>query len=254
MRSAGTSPHPGRDQTGRRITYIRTREGFVHPATVIDCHSKAVIGWAMAGHYRTERVKDAPHMTIDTGLAEPDAIFHTDHGSNHTSDTSGRYCANRRIHRPTGRTGVRHDNAMAESFFTAIKTECPDRFVLTTRAKARQQVIRSIEGFCNRRRPHSALGYRTPLAALAEHPRATQVQPTSRLPGKSWASHFRSFQPPCPIHPGLSRRGPPERACPYHRRSPSVRVDERGLGGQAAHTVPQLPQRRTRLGGEPLSV
>ncbi|MEU1881160.1 DDE-type integrase/transposase/recombinase [Streptosporangium sp. NPDC020072] len=117
-----TAPRPGTKPVGD-IAHIRTREGFVHPATVIDRHSKAVIGWAMAGHYRTERVKDAPRMAIDTGRAEPDAVFPTDHGSNHTSDASGRYCANRRIHRPAGRTGVRHDNAMAESFFTAIKTE-----------------------------------------------------------------------------------------------------------------------------------
>ncbi|MGW4422008.1 IS3 family transposase [Streptosporangium sp. NPDC004631] len=58
---------------------------------------------------------------------------------------------------------------MAESFFAALKTEWLNRFVFATRAKAKQQVIRYIEGFCNRRRLHSALDYRTPLEVLTEH-------------------------------------------------------------------------------------
>ncbi|MFD0889444.1 IS3 family transposase [Streptosporangium algeriense] len=163
-----TAPRPGIKLVGD-ITYIRTWEGFVYLATVIDCHSKAVIGWAMADHYRTELVKDALRMAIDTGLVEPDAVFHTDRGSNYTSDAFGRFCADRQIRRSAGRTGVCYDNAMAESFFAALKTEWLDRFVFATRAKAKQQVIRYIEGFYNRRRLHSALGYRPPLEVLTEH-------------------------------------------------------------------------------------
>ncbi|WP_326631470.1 IS3 family transposase [Nonomuraea fuscirosea] len=166
----------GRDFTAERpgvklvgdVTYVRTWEGFLYLATVIDCHSKAVLGWAMADHYRTELVTDAIRMAAGTGLLQSGAVFHSDRGSNYTSDEFGRFLTGQGIRRSVGRTGVCWDNAMAESFFSAIKNEWLHRFVFTTRAKARRQVIRYIEGFYNHRRLHSALGYRPPLEVLNE--------------------------------------------------------------------------------------
>ncbi|MCF6467866.1 IS3 family transposase [Nonomuraea sp. MG754425] len=162
-----TAEQPGTKLVGD-ITYISTWEGFLYLATVIDCHSKAVIGWAMADHYRTELIKDAVRMAAGTGLLQPDAVFHSDRGSNYTSEEFGRFLAGLGIRRSVGRTGVCYDNSMAESFFSAIKNEWLHRFVFTTRAKAKRQVIRYIEGFYNRRRLHSALGYRPPLEVLNE--------------------------------------------------------------------------------------
>ncbi|MFD1502951.1 integrase core domain-containing protein, partial [Streptosporangium lutulentum] len=101
-------------------------------------------------------------------LIEPDAVFHSDRGSNYTSEEFGRFLTGLQIRRSVGRTGVCYDNAMAESFFGALKNEWLHRFVFTTRVKARRQVIRYIEGFYNRRRLHSALGYRPPLEVLNE--------------------------------------------------------------------------------------
>ncbi|KAB8184712.1 IS3 family transposase [Nonomuraea phyllanthi] len=162
-----TAERPGTKLVGD-ITYVRTWEGFLYLATVIDCHSKAVLGWAMADHYRTGLVKDAIRMAAGTGLLQPGAVFHTDRGSNDTSDDFGRFLTNLQIRRSAGRTGICYDNTMAESFFSAIKNEWLHRFVFTTRAKAKRQVIRYIEGFYNRRRLHSALGYRPPLEVLNE--------------------------------------------------------------------------------------
>ncbi|MGN9847560.1 IS3 family transposase [Nonomuraea sp. H19] len=162
-----TAARPGTKLVGD-ITYIRTWEGFLYLATVIDCHSKAVLGWAMADHYRTELIKDAVRMAAGTGLLQPGAVFHTDRGSNYTSDEFGRFLTGLDIRRSVGRTGVCYDNAMAESFFSVLKNEWLHRFVFTTRAKARRQVIRYIEGFYNHRRLHSALGYRPPLEVLNE--------------------------------------------------------------------------------------
>lgn len=162
-----TAERPGLKLVGD-ITYIPTWEGFLYLATVIDCHSKTVLGWAMADHYRTELIKDAIRMAAGTGLLEPDAVFHTDRGSNYTSDEFGRFLAGLRIRHSVGRTGICYDNAMAESFFSTIKNEWLHRFVFTTRAKAKRQVIRYIEGFYNRLRLHSALGYRPPLEVLNE--------------------------------------------------------------------------------------
>jgi len=162
-----TAERPGTKLVGD-ITYIPTWEGFVYLATVIDCHSKAVLGWAVADHYRTELIKDAFRMAAGTGLLQPDAVFHTDRGSNYTSEEFGRFLTSLRVRHSVGRTGVCYDNAMAESFFSTIKNEWLHRFVFTTRAKAKRQVIRYIEGFYNHRRLHSALGYRPPLEVLNE--------------------------------------------------------------------------------------
>lgn len=87
---------------------------------------------------------------------------------NYTSDEFGRFLTGLGIRRSVGRTGVCYDNAMAESFFGALKNEWLHRFVFTTRAKARRQVIRYIEGFYNHQRLHSALGYRPPFEVLNE--------------------------------------------------------------------------------------
>ncbi|WP_103938413.1 integrase core domain-containing protein [Thermomonospora echinospora] len=73
------------------------------------------------------------------------------------------------MRRSVGRTGVCWDNAMAESFFGALKSEWLSRMVFVTRAKARRAVVQYIEGFYNRRRLHSAIGYRTPLEVHTEY-------------------------------------------------------------------------------------
>ncbi|MEV0391442.1 IS3 family transposase, partial [Nonomuraea sp. NPDC050643] len=103
-----TAERPGTKLVGD-ITYVRTWEGFLHLVTVIDCHSKAVLGWAMADHYRTEPIKDAIRMAAGTGLLQPGAVFHTDRGSNYTSDEFGRFPTGLHIHRSVGRTGVCRD-------------------------------------------------------------------------------------------------------------------------------------------------
>ncbi|MFI6744533.1 DDE-type integrase/transposase/recombinase [Nonomuraea sp. NPDC050451] len=86
-----TAERPGVKLVGD-VTYIPTWEGFLYLATVIDCHSKAVVGWAVADHYRTELVAQAIHNAACTIAIEPDAIFHTDRGSS-TPRPATRTCA-----------------------------------------------------------------------------------------------------------------------------------------------------------------
>ncbi|MFE2954682.1 IS3 family transposase, partial [Embleya sp. NPDC059267] len=163
-----TSDRPGTKLVGD-VTYIPTWEGFLYLATVIDCHSKAVVGWAMADHYKTSLVTSALDMARSRMKMKKDAIFHSDRGSNYTSQEFARTLDHLDMRQSVGRTGVCWDNAMAESFFGALKNECLNRYVFTNHAKARREVVRYIEGFYNRRRLHSALGYRTPLEALQNH-------------------------------------------------------------------------------------
>jgi transposase InsO family protein len=159
---------PGARMVGD-ITYLKTGEGWLYLATVIDLATRMVVGWQLAAHMRTSLVTDALAMGIDAGLVAPDAIFHSDRGTQYTSREFARFCTDRTIRTSVGRTGVCWDNAAAESFFAALKNEMYYRHTWPTRARARFAVAEYIEVFYNRRRLHSTLGYRTPLEALTEH-------------------------------------------------------------------------------------
>lgn len=164
-----TATRPGAKLVGD-ITYIPTWEGFLYLATVLDCHSKMVVGWAMADHFKTSLITAALDSAAGNIDIEEGCIFHSDRGSNYTSDEFGRHLTEKyKMRRSVGRTGVCWDNAMAESFFGALKNEWLNRMVFATRGKARRAVVQYIEGFYNRRRLHSANGYRTPLEVHTEY-------------------------------------------------------------------------------------
>ncbi|GAA1024889.1 transposase [Acrocarpospora pleiomorpha] len=156
-----TAPAPGVKFVGD-ITYVPTWEGFLYVATVIDCYSKKVVGWAMADHFKTPLIEVAMDMAAVNVSFVEGAVFHSDRGSNYTSEAFGRKLDSMGVRQSVGRTGVCWDNAMAESFFSMLKNEWLNRFTFATRDKARRQVVRYIEGFYNRRRLHSGLGYQTP--------------------------------------------------------------------------------------------
>ena len=162
-----TAAAPGTRLVGD-ITYLRTGEGWLYLATVIDLATKMVTGWQLAGHMRTSLVTEALNMAITHGRVQPGAIFHSDKGAQYTSAEFARFCQANRLRTSTGRTGVCWDNATAESFFGALKNEMYYRQSFPDRARARFAVADYIEVFYNRRRLHSALGYRTPFEALTE--------------------------------------------------------------------------------------
>jgi putative transposase len=163
-----TAEQPGERLVGD-ITYLRTGEGWLYLATVIDLATRMVVGWQLAAHMRTTLVTDALQMAIDGGHVTPDAIFHSDRGTQYTSAEFAAFTAKNGIRRSLGRTGVCWDNAAAESFFAALKNEMYYRQSFATRARARFAVAEYIEVFYNRKRLHSTLGYRTPFEALTDH-------------------------------------------------------------------------------------
>jgi transposase InsO family protein len=163
-----TAPAPGLKLVGD-ITYIPTQEGWVYLATVIDCFSKMVVGWAMADHYKTSLIEAAIASAAGTVEIQPDCIFHSDRGSNYTSYEFATKLAHLGMRQSVGRTGVCWDNAMAESFFGALKNEWLNRMTFITRSDARQEVVKYIETFYNKRRLHSGLSYRTPLEVHDEY-------------------------------------------------------------------------------------
>jgi transposase InsO family protein len=163
-----TAAAPGTRLVGD-ITYLRTGEGWLYLATVIDLATRMVVGWQLASHMRTSLVIEALRMAIDGGHLERDAIFHSDRGCQYTSAEFAKFCKGNHIRTSLGRTGVCWDNAAAESFFAALKNEMYYRHSFPTRARARFAVAEYIEVFYNRQRLHSTLGYRTPFEALTDY-------------------------------------------------------------------------------------
>lgn len=148
------------------ISYIRTWEGWLYLATVIDLGSRRIIGYTMADHMRTELIEDALKMAVKTRTKNKmdNVVFHSDKGSQYTSDNFAKTCMMLGILRSVGRKATCFDNAVAESFFATLKKELVYRHTFTTRAVARQSIFDWIEGWYNQRRLHSTLGYLSPLA------------------------------------------------------------------------------------------
>jgi transposase InsO family protein len=159
-----TASAPGQ-RLGGDITYLRTGEGWLYLATVIDVATRMVTGWQLATHMRTSLAAGALDMAITHGHAQPGAIFHSDKGAPYSPAEFTRFCPANRIRTSTGRTGVCWDNAAAERFFGALNNEMYYRQSFPDRTRARFAVAGYIEVFCNRRRLHSARGYGTPLEA-----------------------------------------------------------------------------------------
>jgi putative transposase len=163
-----TAEAPGTKLVGD-ITYISTWQGWLYLATVIDCHNRAVIGWSMADHMRTSLVEDALTMAATQTHLQPKCVFHSDRGSQYTSSDFAKHLKRLDLTGSMGRTGICWDNALAESFFAALKNELVYRTVFATRDQARSAIAEYIEVFYNRIRLHSSLGYRTPAEVANQH-------------------------------------------------------------------------------------
>lgn len=144
------------------ITYVRTWEGWAYLATVIDLYSRAVVGWAIADHMRTELVTDALEMAIARRHPPKSVIFHSDRGSQYTSKEFDKFCRKHKVRRSLGRTGICFDNAVAESFFATYKKELIHTRPWPSLKDLKKATFTWIEEYYNRARRHSTLGYLTP--------------------------------------------------------------------------------------------
>jgi len=144
------------------ITYVRSREGFVYLAFILDACSRKVVGWSMATHLRTELVVDALQMAIARRKPSPGLVHHSDRGVQYTSLSFGKRLEDEGLVPSMGRVGSAYDNALAESFVATLKTELLYRSNWPTRQVVRTAIFEYIEGFYNTRRRHSALGHLSP--------------------------------------------------------------------------------------------
>lgn len=146
------------------ITYLRTWQGWLYLAVVIDLHSRKVVGWSMKPTLARELVLDALLMAIWRRKPQRAVIVHSDQGSQYGSDDWQRFCRSHNLEPSMSRRGNCWDNAVAESFFSSLKKERIRKRVYKTRDLARADVFDYIEVFYNKTRRHSHLGGVSPEA------------------------------------------------------------------------------------------
>jgi putative transposase len=145
------------------ITYIRAWEGWLYLASVMDCYSRRIVGWAIADHMRKELVIDALQMAVARRRPDTGVVHHSDRGSQYTSLVFTKRCSQVGIEVSNGSRGDCFDNAAMESFHASLKKDLIHRRSWPTKAEARTAVFEYIETFYNRRRRHSRLGMLSPV-------------------------------------------------------------------------------------------
>lgn len=144
------------------ITYIDTAEGWLYLASILDLYSRRVVGWAMAEKIDVGLVDKAWLMALGTRRPKAGLLHHSDRGSQYTSETYQNRLRDLHCQVSMSRTGNCYDNAVMESFFATLKTECAHT-QFTSKAEARAAIFEFIEGWYNRQRLHSALDYFSPV-------------------------------------------------------------------------------------------
>ncbi|MCX5126839.1 IS3 family transposase [Streptomyces sp. NBC_00347] len=164
-----TATEPGRKLMGD-ITYLPLQGGkFLYLATVLDCFSRKVVGWSIAGHMRTDLVSDALRMAASARGSLDGAVFHSDHGAQYGSRAYAGLCDQLKVTRSMGAVGTSADNAACESFHASLKREtlqgAHDYGDATT---CRRTVFAWLTRY-NTRRRHSANGHLSPDAYERQH-------------------------------------------------------------------------------------
>jgi putative transposase len=145
------------------ITYIRTWQGWLYLAVVLDLYSRMVVGWSMKPTLAREIVLDALLMAVWRRKPSHQVLIHSDQGSQYGSDDWRRFCQQHHLTPSMSRRGNCWDNAVAESFFGSLKKERIRKRVYKTRELARADVFDYIEVFYNRQRRHDHLGGVSPV-------------------------------------------------------------------------------------------
>lgn len=145
------------------ITYIKTYEGFLYLAVVIDLYSRRVIGWGTQSRQPTDLVLQALLMAVWRRKPKRTVLIHTDQGSQYTSRDWAAFLRAHNIAHSMSRRGNCHDNAVAESFFNLLKRERIRRRTYKTREQARQDIFDYIEMFYNPKRKHARNGMLSPV-------------------------------------------------------------------------------------------
>jgi putative transposase len=145
------------------ITYVETDQGWLYLAAVMDLYSRRIVGWAMDDHLRTELPLAALNMAISTRRPGANLIHHSDRGVQYASTDYRAALQTAGMKASMSRRADCYDNAPMESFFHTLKTEQIYHRQYATREQAKSDIFAYIEGFYNRTRRHSSIGYKTPI-------------------------------------------------------------------------------------------
>jgi transposase InsO family protein len=144
------------------ITYLPTSEGWLYLTVVMDLYSRKVVGWPMSDRMKEGLVIDALRMALFRRKVPSKLLLHSDRGSQYASDNYQQLLRQHQIKCSMSRKGNCWDNAVMESFFHTLKTECTHHERFKTREEARKVVFDYIEVFYNHHRRHSYLAYVSP--------------------------------------------------------------------------------------------
>jgi len=145
------------------ITYVETGQGWLYLATVMDLYSRRIVGWAMQDHLRAELPLAALRMAISAKRPGAGLIHHSDRGVQYASADYRKMMQSAGFKVSMSRKADCYDNAPMESFFHTLKTELVHHRHYATRKEATRDIFAYIEGFYNRTRRHSAIGYLSPI-------------------------------------------------------------------------------------------
>lgn len=145
------------------ITYVRTREGWLYLAVVIDLYSRRVVGWATDNRLLPGVALRALYRACRFRKPAKGAIVHSDRGSQYASVDFALLASSYKLRRSMSGVGNCYDNAVVESFFSSLKSECLAWYNFNTRDDAEKTIFNYIELFYNRERRHSTLGYLSPV-------------------------------------------------------------------------------------------
>ena len=146
------------------ITYVPTREGWLYLAAVKDLCTRKIVGWSMADHMRAELVCEALRDAIRKACPGPELIHHSDQGVQYACEQFQQMLYRNGITCSMSRRGNCYDNASMESFWGTYKQELvyPEHFEKKTKEEVKRATFKYIELYYNRKRRHSALGYKSP--------------------------------------------------------------------------------------------
>jgi putative transposase len=219
------------------ITYVPTAAGFLYLAVVLDACSRRIVGWAMSPRLLTQLVLDALEMGLATRRPNG-VIHHSDQGSQYTSIAFGQRCREAGVRPSMGSVGDAYDNAMCESFFATLECELLDRRRFKSQAEARMVVFAFIEGFYNRRRRHSALGYLSPIDYEHQH----AADPGPRQPAGGLAAvKDKPFGRPKAVLDRRSARRPRAAAGRDGRMAPPGAEQKNGVAEEDEMTPHYVP-------------
>lgn len=145
------------------ITYVPTKEGWLYLCVVLDCFSRAIVGWSMYDKINSDLVTSAIQHAINFRKPGKGVIFHSDRGSQYASSSVIKLLKQHEFHQSMSNPGNCYDNAISESFFATLKTELIHKCNFLSRKEARTSIFEFIEVFYNRIRIHSKLDFKSPF-------------------------------------------------------------------------------------------